>query len=71
MEDKIRCVTSINQQGTKSFEVGFDGVTEIKDNGAEYEDHVYNQFDAYDKDGGLIATFINGALAIDYFKERL
>ena len=71
MKNKIRCVTSINQQGTKSFEVGCDGVSEIKDSSFEFESSVLVQFDAYDKNGKLVGRFINGALAIDYFKDKL
>ena len=67
MENKIKCVTSINQQGTKHFAVGSDGITVIKDNSLEYPDHIHIQFDAYDKNGKLVGTFINGALAVDYF----
>jgi hypothetical protein len=67
MKNKIKSVISINQQGTKSFTVGCGGVAEIKDNSLEYEDYVHIQFDAYGDEGKLIGTFINGALAIDYF----
>ena len=67
MKNTIRRVTSISQQGTKSFDVGIDNVAEIKDSSLEYEDHIYNQFDAYDKDGKLVGSFINGALAVEYF----
>lgn len=67
MENKIKTVTSINQQGTKVFAVGVSGVALIKDNSLEYENSIHVQFDAYDKNGKLIGTFINGALAVDYF----
>jgi hypothetical protein len=67
MENKIKTVTSINQQGTKVFAVGNSGVALIKDNSLEYESSIHIQFDAYDKNGKLIGTFINGALAVDYF----
>ena len=68
MKNTIYCVTSINQQGTKSFTIGTDGVVEIKDNSLEYEDHIHIQFDAYDNNNKLIGSFINGAFAIDYLK---
>lgn len=67
MENKIKTVTSINQQGTKVFAVGNSGVALIKDNSLEYENSIHIQFDAYDKKGKLVGTFINGALAVDYF----
>lgn len=68
MAKSIKTVTSINHHGTKSFTVGVDGVYEIKDNSLEYEDMIHIQYDAYDHNGELIGTFINGALAVDYFK---
>jgi hypothetical protein len=64
---KIKGVININQQGTKRFTVGIDGIAEIKDNSIEYKNSIHVQFDAYDKNKKLIGTFINGALAIDYF----
>lgn len=67
MKNKIKSVTSINQQGTKSFTVGFGGVTEIKNSSLEYPGHIHIQYDAYDKDGRIVGSFINGALAIDYY----
>jgi len=67
MKNRIKRVTSINQQGTKYFAVGSNGIVEIKNNSLEYENSIHIQFDAYDKNGKLVGTFINGALAIDYF----
>ncbi len=67
MKNRIESVTSINQQGTKSFIVGRCGVELIKDNSKEFENSIEFIYDAYDKDGKLIGSFINGALAIDYF----
>ena len=67
MEIKIERVTSINSQGSKSFQVGIDDVDHIIDNSNEYEDHIHIQFDAYDNNNRLVGSFINGALAIDYF----
>jgi hypothetical protein len=69
-ENKIKRVTSINQQGTKTFTVGFDGVDVIKDQSVEFETSIHIQYGAYDKDGKLVGMFINGALAIDYFTEN-
>ena len=66
MINRIKSVTSINQQGTKSFTVGVNRVTEIKDNTKEYENSIEFMYDAYDKDGKLIGSFINGALVVDY-----
>ncbi|MBK3516692.1 hypothetical protein [Carboxylicivirga marina] len=67
---KIKSVISINQQGTKSFTVGYGGVTEIKDASLEYENGIHIQFDAYDKDGRLMGSFINGALSVEYFNRN-
>jgi len=67
-KERIRSVTSINQMGTKSFTVGVDGVKSIRNNSIEYSDNIHVQFDAFDKDGKIIGSFMNGALAIDYFK---
>lgn len=67
MENKIRCVTSVNQQGTKNFTVGVNNVELIKDNSKEFENSIEFIFDAFDKDGKLIGSFINGALVVDYF----
>ena len=66
MKTKIKKVTSINNQGTKSFTVGVNGVVEIKDNTIEFENSVNFIYDAYDKNGKVVGTFINGSLAIDY-----
>jgi len=65
---KIKSVTSINQQDSKSFIVGCDDVVEIRDNSLEYEDHIHVQFDAYNKKGQIIRTFINGAYSIEYYQ---
>ena len=67
MKNKIKCVTSINSVGVKRFEVGRSNVEEIKDNSKEFESSIEFIYGAYDKDGNLIGSFINGALAIDYF----
>ena len=67
MENRIKCITSINQQGTKSFTVGVSGVVKIKDNSKEFENSIEFIYDAFDKNNKLIGSFINGALAIDYF----
>ncbi len=66
---KIKRVTSINQNGTKQFEVGFHGVHSIVDISLEFENSIHVQFDALDADGNIIGSFINGALSVDYFTD--
>jgi len=67
MKTNIKRVSRITQQGIKVLSVGQNNVAAIKDNSLEYENSIYLRLDAYDKNGKLIATFINGALDIDYF----
>lgn len=67
MNNQIKRVTSINSNGIKTFEVGKNNVSEIKDNSIEFPDSLHIQFDAYNDSEQLIGTFINGALSVDYF----
>ncbi|KGE17598.1 hypothetical protein [Paenibacillus wynnii] len=55
---------------TRVFEVGTEHegreVIEIKQVGAEYEDHVHSEFSVYDENDNLIASVENAPVIVDY-----
>jgi hypothetical protein len=54
--------------GGSYFEVGKSGITAIEDNGAEYEDNVFVQYDIY-KNEKRHATLVNLPVEVFYFDE--
>ena len=66
-ENKIKYVTQKVGDIEEVMRVGSEGVELIKDCTMEFENGINYEFQAFDKDGKLLRSFINGTLDVRYF----
>jgi len=64
----IKRIVIVSHQGVSVCEVGSEGVDHIDDNSLEYDNHICNQYDAYDNKGNLLRQIIDCPVDITYFK---
>jgi hypothetical protein len=70
MKNSIRQVIQYHAKGSRSCTVGRGDVSIIEDNSIEYDNMLHIQYDAKDKDGLLIESFIGSNLNITYFRPK-
>jgi len=66
-ENKIKYVAQKVGDIEEVMRVGSEGVELIKDCTMEFENSINYEFQALDKDGKLLRSFINGVLDVRYF----
>ncbi|MED3650628.1 hypothetical protein [Heyndrickxia sporothermodurans] len=63
---KIKQITINLPLATKTYTVGYDGVSEIEDANIEYSDSIHWYYRIKDSEGRLIAEIINSPVEVEY-----